>query len=777
MLLAGADTTKHRRGNWSYIRAEASTRPQIAFKNFSGFSQGDVALIQQEIYEFGPYSFDSAQMLLRLGGNDVPLQPRALETLLVLLRRRGEVVSKRELMEAVWPDSFVEEGNLTQNIFLLRKELGKTSDGEDYIQTVPKRGYRMNVPVEEIGRSVAAAVVATDSRLDARGAPAIRARRLQATQNWLVAAEPLLAMLVVLALVLTVVVLWRAELAQPKVSGYVQITHDGLMKRGNADHVGGPDAALFADGSRIYFMEGTSDAPWIAEVSVSGGETGRIATPFSLPELMDFSHVRSELLVGRTVDEAGPLQLWAVPVPAGSARRLGDISTWDASWSPDGREILYARGRELYRARSDGSESKLLAKLPGLGWQPRWSPDGKRLRLTVLDVLTSTTSLWEVSREGAGLHPLLPGWAAGYGPGAGPADGPISLCCGSWTPDGKYFVFQATHGGRSEIWSIPGKPSFSGRLFPSVMDPVQITNGQLSSLAPVFSPDGRRLFVIGQQLRGELQRFDARTGQFVPYLGGISAGFVDFSRDGQWVAYVAFPDGTLWRSRLDGSERLQLTFAPMEAMVPKWSPDGSKILFYGIGTGKEQRDYLISAHGGEAKPASAGSGAEMNTSWSPDGESVMYSDFPFYLKEPGKVTVDRLDLKTQRVEKLPGSEGFFAPSWSPDGRYVAAMASDGQRIMLFDFRSRAWTELANGSGLMKWSRDGQYLYYLRYAPKPAVMRVRMNDRQVEEMASLKDVRLAGRLAGLEFGLTPDGAPLILRDIGTQEIYALEWHNQ
>jgi Tol biopolymer transport system component len=215
----------------------------------------------------------------------------------------------------------------------------------------------------------------------------------------------------------------------------------------------------------------------------------------------------------------------------------------------------------------------------------------------------------------------------------------------------------------------------------------------------------------------------------------------------------------------------------MEAMVPKWSPDGSKILFYGIGAGKEQRDYLISANGGEAKPASAGSGAEMNTSWSPDGESVMYSDFPFYLKEPGKAAVDRLDLKTQRVEKLPGSEGFFAPSWSPDGRYVGAMASDGQRIMLFDFRSRAWTELANGSGLMKWSRDGQYLYYLRYGPEPAVMRVGMNDRQVEEVASLKDVRLAGRLAGLEFGLTPDGAPLILRDIGTQEVYALEWHNQ
>lgn len=128
--------------------------PQIALRNFSGFSQEDGTLIQREIYEFGPYSLDSAQTLLRRAGNVVQLQPRALETLLVLVRRRGEVVSKQELMDSVWPDSFVEEGNLTQNIFLLRRELGKTPEGEEYIQTLPKRGYRMNMPVSHSIRSI-----------------------------------------------------------------------------------------------------------------------------------------------------------------------------------------------------------------------------------------------------------------------------------------------------------------------------------------------------------------------------------------------------------------------------------------------------------------------------------------------------------------------------------------------------------------------------------------------------------------------------------------------
>ena len=321
---------------------------------------------------------------------------------------------------------------------------------------------------------------------------------------------------------------------------------------------------------------------------------------------------------------------------------------------------------------------------------------------------------------------------------------------------------------------MPGKPSLLSRLIPSLQAPVQVSNGQLSSRAPVFSPDGSKLFVIGEQLRGELERFDRRTAQFVPFMGGISADFVDFSRDEKWVAYVAYPEGTLWRSRIDGSERLQLTVTPMEVTVPRWSPDGSQISFYAIAGAKQQRLYLIGADGGTPKAATSSDGGEMSAHWSPDGGSVLYSDFPFFSATPAKVAVHRLDLKTQKIETLPGSEGYFAPTWSPDGRYATALALGGQRIMLLGFNTNAWTELTRGSGLQKWSRDSQYLYYLRYGPESAVMRVRMSDRQVQEIASLKGIRQAGRLAGLEFGLTPDGDPLVLRDVGMQEIYSLDW---
>jgi DNA-binding winged helix-turn-helix (wHTH) protein/Tol biopolymer transport system component len=725
--------------------------------------------MQRKIYEFGPYRLDTAQMLLSRDGSVVPLQPRAIETLLALVRGDGQVVSKQDLMNAVWPDSFVEESNLSQNVFLLRRELGRTAEGEEYIQTVPRRGYRINVPVAVIGPENRRPQVSSKQVSTVNGKSPVQPVAV-VRPGWVVAAGPALAIAALVAMAIGAGWFWRAETARPSASGYRQITKDGAPKRVHTSQLGGPDAALFTDGTRVYFAEGSSEAPAIFQVSVNGGETARIATPLELPALLDYSLSRSELLLSGSEVPAAVPPLWTLPVPAGTAHRIGELSAWDAAWSPDGHELAFVMAEGLFCARSDGSGAVLVAKLPGRGWQPRWSPDGKRLRLTVFDVVRSTHSLWEVGRDGSGLKPLLPGWRAG----ASPEDGPVDLCCGRWTPDGEFFVFQASYGDRSEIWSIPGQPRVLAGIFPSLDEPVQVTNGQLSSTAPTFSPDGQKLFVIGQQQRGELQRYDARTGEFVQFLNGISAESVDISRDGNSVVYVAYPEGTVWRSRVDGSDRVQLTFPPLKALVPQWSPDGSRIAFYVTGGADRQRLYIVPANGGAARPASANGGGEMSPHWSSDGKSILYSDFPFFSANPGSVAVHRLNLKSQAVETLPGSEGLFGPTCSPDGRYATAMALDGQRIMLFDFHSRTWSELARGSGLPRWSPNSEYLYYLRYGPESAVMRERVSDRKTEIVASLKGMRMAGRMAGLDFGLTPQGDPIVLKDVGTQEIYALTW---
>lgn len=732
------------------------------------------------LYSFGPFLLSPEQMVLSIDGRVVPVPLKALKTLLTLVEHRGEVVSKQVLIETVWPDSYVEEGNLTQNIFLLRRQLGKAPEGQDYIETVPRRGYRLTVPVRKAPAPVVDGLgdkevsgpqpLGEDLDLEAHPeAPLNDNARRGVLQRTLLTAVPV----VVLALLSWFAVeQWREVSYRPRFSGFSQITHDGLSKRVSMGQRGGPNAAISSDGNRVYFSEGSTDAPGISEVSVSGGDTAQLPVPVGLPTLLDISPGGQELLVSNAVEPAGASPLWLVPLPAGVARPLADITASDASWSPDGRWLAYVRGRELFLANGDGTRSKLLSNLPGNGWHPRWSPDGEKLRLTVR---TAMSTLWEISRDGRGLHQVpidLPGSSL---PVSSATHGSVDVCCGTWSPDGRDFVFQVTQQDRSDIWWLPGEEPWISRLFRRRPSPVRITAGQLSSLAPAFSPDGRTLFLVGHQMRGELQQFDPRIGQFVRYMDGISAEFVDFSRDGQWVTYVSYPEGTLWRSRVDGTQRLQLTFPPLRATVPKWSPDGRQIAFSSVGGAA--RLYLIGASGGDPKPDSPHGGGEMQPSWSPDGTELMYSDFPFLSTQPQKVAVHILHLATGQVETVPGSEGLFAPQWSPDGRHATASAWVGQRIMLFDFSTRTWSQLAQGSGLLRWSADSHWAYYLRYGDNPAIMRVRISDRYVEQVASLNGIRLTGMLAGLEFGLTPQGNPVITHDIGIQEVYSLNWNRR
>jgi Tol biopolymer transport system component len=218
------------------------------------------------------------------------------------------------------------------------------------------------------------------------------------------------------------------------------------------------------------------------------------------------------------------------PNQDGSLSRV--VADLIAAWFPDGERIVYASGHALYVATSDGTDSHQFVTLNGTPYLMRWSPDGRLLRFTVVDLQANTTSLWD---DGSGLHPLLADW------NTSPDE-----CCGSWTRDGKYFVFESTRNSRSDISAIREKHS----LFQKPQStPVQLTSGPLSFTGPQSSYDGRKLFTIGVQRRGELLCYETKSKQFMPYLSGISADTVDFSKDGQWITYVAVPDGTLWRSK------------------------------------------------------------------------------------------------------------------------------------------------------------------------------------------------------------------------------------
>jgi Tol biopolymer transport system component len=125
-----------------------------------------------------------------------------------------------------------------------------------------------------------------------------------------------------------------------------------------------------------------------------------------------------------------------------------------------------------------------------------------------------------------------------------------------------------------------------------------LTAGPLSFDFLIPSSDGKKLFVDAAQGRAELVRYDSKSQQFVPYLSGISAGELDYSPDGKWIGYVSYPDNTLWRSRADGTEPLQLTYAPVAAGLPRWSPDGARIAYVDVRPGRPWKIFVIPAEGG-----------------------------------------------------------------------------------------------------------------------------------------------------------------------------------
>jgi hypothetical protein len=136
-----------------------------------------------------------------------------------------------------------------------------------------------------------------------------------------------------------------------------------------------------------------------------------------------------------------------------------------------------------------------------------------------------------------------------------------------------------------------------------------------------------------------------------------------------------------------------------------------------------------------------------------------------------------VDLRTHQVTTVPGSEGLFGPLWSPDGRYLAAMPADSHKQLLYDFYTHVWEDLVNlNAGYATWSHGGKYLYFRSaiYESNPAIYRVRISDLKLEKVVSLKGIRRAWGSAGPWNGLAPDDSPLLVRDVGTQEIYALDW---
>jgi dipeptidyl aminopeptidase/acylaminoacyl peptidase len=306
--------------------------------------------------------------------------------------------------------------------------------------------------------------------------------------------------------------------------------------------------------------------------------------------------------------------------------------------------------------------------------------------------------------------------------------------------------------------------------------PIQLTFGPTRWGSPIPSRDGKRIYARGVTLRGELVRYDSQSGEFKPFVAGISAEFLSFSNDRKSVAYVSFPEGILWKANRDGSNPLQLTDPPVYPKAIRWSPDRTQIAF----TDKPAKDgnpetYLISAEGGKPQRLLPEVNEPMmDANWSPDGRKIVWSNCNCIDgTNNSKFAIRVLDLASHQVTTLPRSEGMYSPRWSPDGRYMAVLSTIGsQNPRIFDLATEQWSELPVGpTDWPNWSHDSRSIYFLHAIENPSIVRISIQIGKIENVVDLKGFQFTGWF-NLWFGLDPTDAPLLLRNVGTEDIYAL-----
>jgi len=693
----------------------------------------------KEIYVFADFRLDPAEHLLTRQGQRVPLAPKVFDTLVILVQNAGQLITKDDFIKQLWSGVFVEEVALAQNISQLRKALGDSVEGIQIIQTVPKRGYRFGLPVRverasgkiEEGQAHAEVVQA---------APA-SARR---------AVGPLKRAMFVLAgltifLVATLSFQWITQPSDPRV-----LRMNPLTTSGKAEPWGG----IQVDGSRVYFLERHGSTWSLMQTSATGSEPSPVTAPFPNTRIFDLSRDRAEFLIGTFEDLAGNMPLWIMPAQGGPPRRVGDVVVDDAAWFPGGKRILATRRGEIFSVELDGGNRRRWFSVDGEAVGFSWRPDGQAVRFTVRDH-RGDLSLWEALANDSSPHPLLPDWTIPHGE-----------CCGTWMPDGKDYVFSAIREGTEEVWVLR---ETAGLFHSRRRQPVRLAAGPYDFSLPVPSPDGRRIFVFAVQDREKLVRFDTQRGDFVPLpFSGIH---VAVSRDGEWVAYVG-NDGMVWRSRSDGTERMQLTAAPLQSTTPRWSPDGKRVLFVGQSPDQLRTAFVVSREGGAPVPVGKGLHGGF-ADWLPDGESIVL-DSSESAGQNNEISV--VHLGTGEISKIPGSGGMVKPRWSPDGRHMAAMSADAKRLYLYDPRQRRWTQLATMRLLTRyeWGADSRDLYFQDVLdPQEAIFRWDAGTGKIDRVLDFSKLLQTGAIrCGFE-GFTHDGSYLASVRSDFSNLYALD----
>jgi serine/threonine protein kinase len=510
------------------------------------------------------------------------------------------------------------------------------------------------------------------------------------------------------------------------------------------------DGPLFTDGARIYLK--SRGVP--SEMAASGGP----AVPLHLfgPGflLLDILPDGSQALGFKPEpnDEMGGGTLWTASMLGGEPRKLTDHLAEHARWSPDGRSVVFSQLSSLYKVDVDGQNLRKIWDAPGELHALSFSPDGGHLSATVTVEGPARFRLWDVSADGRNAHPLRLDWPAN-----------ANQDYGQWTPDGLHFIFSSDREALTNLYELATPPWFAFWKKPTA---ARITGNQLPILAATPMRDSQGLFVLGKTDEGATRAYDPRSKKLLPYLDDLSMLAFVISPDRQWMAYSEYPSRHLWKSRLDGSEKVQLTNS--YAVMQQWSPDG-KYLAY-----SDWRNvYLVSTAGGPPQKLTPDGADGVAPSWSRDGKSIAFNNFPFPDK-PFNIHV--IDLTTRKITNMPGADKYFVPSWSPDGKYMVAIAKNPSRMVLYSAQTKTWRDLHTFEvpwGYWIWANDSKSIYMGLIQGKNGIYQLSVPQGEWKQLSGLEGVNDPSDLDSF-MSLTPDGQPAIMSRTGVGQLYSLRW---
>jgi serine/threonine protein kinase len=508
------------------------------------------------------------------------------------------------------------------------------------------------------------------------------------------------------------------------------------------------EGPLFTDGARIYLN--SRGVP--SEMAASGGPLVPLHTLGPGIFLLDIMPDGSQALGLKPEpdDNLDRGTLWTASMLGGEPRKLTDHLALRARWSPDGA-VVFSDQRTLYKIDVDGSNLRKIWDAPNDVDALSFSPDGRQLSATV-GADPASLRLWSVSADGQNAHPLRLEWPANE-----------SQRSGQWTSDGRHFFFSSDREERLNLYELANPPWFAFWRKPTA---VRITGNQLPILAAAPMRDSEGLFVLGKTDEGAMRAYDPRSKKLLPYLDDLSMLAFVISPDRLWMAYSEYPSRHLWKSRLDGSGKVQLTNS--YALMPQWSPDGKWLAYSDWG-----HVYLVSAAGGAPQKLTPDGADGVAPSWFNDGKSIAFNNFP----DPDKpFRIHVIDLATRRISDMPGGDRYFVPSWSPDGKYMVAMAQNPSRMVLYSAQTKTWKDLHTFDvpwGYWIWASDSKSIYMGLIQGKNGIYQLTVPQGEWEQICGLEGVNDPQSLDSF-MSLTPDGQPAIMSRTGVGQIYSLRW---